>query len=946
LMDAVFSVNSQSGTPLRDALERAGDIYSCTISGRDCPVLPAPDGTCQQNFTLLFSDGYWNGAAGVSGDRDADGIDPWDGGIYADGRADTLADTAMYYYETDLHPTMTNRVVPTAKDRLARVTGTFADEERMHQHMKTFTIAFGIEGSVDPSTVPTVPTGTFTWPDPALSDAAKIDDMLHAAVNGRGEFLSATRPSFLRDAIQDAFDEFSDAQSSTSSASFNSTSLRQGTLLYRGFYDLEDSTGELTATAVDANGVLAATPTWSASDKLQPANTPAASRQLISFDPVNRAGIPFKFANLDPIPQFGLTSNELDWMRGVKTLEVANGGTLRDRETTKMLGDIVHSSPVFAGKPRGFNRDQAPYPTASGKLYSDFVETYKARKEVVWVGANDGMMHAFDAEFGDELYAYLPYQILDDSARYANRARELADPFYAHQYFVDLTPRINDVFMKPTTTAANRSWNTVLVGGLGSGGKGFFALNITDPGTAFSSEANAMQSVLWEFTEEDDTYPLTSAGQPLGGADGAITDPDGLPVKDLGYSMSLPTVAMSNAVNGGDNVWIALFGNGPNSTAGIAKLFVLTLEGGLNGWGDAGDFYKISTDRGVPITEPAELIGFPNGLGSPTAVDEDLNGTVDLVFAGDRLGNLYRFDMRSSDPTQWTAVHLFTAYHDDGGTRLIQPILNRPLVTPHPTKPGFLVTFGTGSYLTDDDASDTSIQSIYGIWDPGTGASSFTAIDDSKDDRLVQQTITNVVDDGVSPAQTRRVHSDNAVNYRAEEVGIPGVYGWYIDLDMQRAATTQSGALNDDTSGNAPPDAQFPGERAVRRFVVRNGNVITTTILPSTGKTSCFGTRPGSILLFDNATGGSANSPTIDFNTDGVIDEDDLVDYNGNLVAGGLLLNQNDLDGSLVDLSTLGGQGDTDFLFVSGGSDTVAYRIDDVEDNRTGRLSWSELQND
>ncbi|MFK7916405.1 MAG: hypothetical protein AB8B93_21005, partial [Pseudomonadales bacterium] len=167
-----------------------------------------------------------------------------------------------------------------------------------------------------------------------------------------------------------------------------------------------------------------------------------------------------------------------------------------------------------------------------------------------------------------------------------------------------------------------------------------------------------------------------------------------------------------------------------------------------------------------------------------------------------------------------------------------------------------------------------------------------------------------------------------------------------IDLDMPRAALTQSGSPNADTSGNAPPAAQFPGERAIRRFIIRNGNIITTTILPSTGDTSCFGTRPGSILLFDGLSGGSASSPTIDFNNDGVIDENDLVDDNGNQVAGGLLLNQDDLDGSLVDLSTLGGTGDSDFLFVSGGNDTVSFRIEDVNDPRTGRLSWSELQND
>ena len=160
---------------------------------------------------------------------------------------------------------------------------------------------------------------------------------------------------------------------------------------------------------------------------------------------------------------------------------------------------------------------------------------------------------------------------------------------------------------------------------------------------------------------------------------------------------------------------------------------------------------------------------------------------------------------------------------------------------------------------------------------------------------------------------------------------------------MPRAATTQSGAANPDSSGRNPPDAQFPGERAIRRLLFRDGTIITTTVLPSLDEFSCFGTRPGAILLFDAVTGGDPGRAVVDFNTDGVIDEDDMVDVAGELYAAGVLFDQQDLDGSLVDLSTLGGEGDTDFLFVSGGSDTVAYRIEDINDSRTGRLSWREL---
>jgi len=149
--------------------------------------------------------------------------------------------------------------------------------------------------------------------------------------------------------------------------------------------------------------------------------------------------------------------------------------------------------------------------------------------------------------------------------------------------------------------------------------------------------------------------------------------------------------------------------------------------------------------------------------------------------------------------------------------------------------------------------------------------------------------------------------------------------------------------VNTDASGQAPPAPQFPGEKAVRRLLLRNGSVITTTILPATDETSCLGVRPGSILLFNAIRGGDAIDPVIDFNTDGVVDQYDLIEVNGVRYSGGMLFDQNDLGGSLVDLSTLGGEGDIDFLFVSGGNDTISYRITGINDGRTGRLSWVEL---
>ncbi|MEM9743597.1 MAG: PilC/PilY family type IV pilus protein [Pseudomonadota bacterium] len=943
ILDTVFDVNSTGGTPLRRALQDAGDIYSCTRDGRDCPILPAPDGTCQQNFALLFSDGYWNGAAGVANNQDDDGPGPWDGGRYADTRADTLADTAMFYYENDIQPTMADNVAPTAKDKNGRVIGEFDPNERMHQHMKTFTIAFGILGTIDPDTVPTDPTEAFTWTDPTSNQEHKIDDMLHAAVNGRGEFLSASDPNRLRRVVEDAFEEFSNAQSSVSAAAFNSTSLRDGTFLFRGSYDLSDNTGELTATEVSVDGVVAATPLWSAADNLESTVILPENRRIVSYDRGAQDGIAFRFDQLSPEQQLVLNDLQLDWLRGERAQEIEQDGVFRDRRPDKILGDIVNSSPVFVAQPRAINRDQAPYPTASGELYSEFKAANDSREGIVYVGANDGMLHGFNAETGEERIAYVPNKLMDSSQRFAEELRELTDPFYSHRYYVDLTPRLNDAYISPTGSGT-KDWRTILIGGLGGGGKGYYALDVTNPND-YNSDGAAEDIVLWEFTDEDDSYPVDEDGNPLGGAVGAVTDPDGLPVKDLGYSYSLPTVAMSNVEDAdGENEWIAIFGNGQNSTSGIAKLYALFIDEGIDGW-DADDYVKIDTGYGVPVTEPAEWVGYPNGLGSPTAVDTDLNGTVDLVYAGDVFGNLFRFDLRSDDPDDWKAVLLFTATYTESGVDRRQAALQRPLVTPHPTKPGFLVIFGTGSYFTDEDASSDDIQSIYGIWDPVASDSPFTAAANSKATRLVEQTITNVVDDSVTPPQTRRIVSQTDVNYTTETTA-PGVYGWYIDLDMPRATTTLSGATNTDSTGNAPPAAQFPGERAIRRFVLRNGNVITTTVLPTTGEASCFGTRPGAILIFNAANGGNATSPVIDFNRDGVVDDSDLVEVAGSTYAGGLLLDQDELDGSLVDLSTLGGDGDTDFLFVSGGNDTTSFRIEELTDDRTGRLSWREIQQD
>jgi Tfp pilus tip-associated adhesin PilY1 len=950
LLDNIYSVESKSnGSPQRQLLDRAGATFACQ-HGSDCPALSEPAGLCQQNFALLMTDGYWSQGTGVSSNEDSDEAgNPYDGGRYSDSYSATLADTAMYWYKTDLYEDRDDLVPVGSRDVLGAPDGTFdSDTPLMHQHMKTYTIAFGVQGTIDEDDLPDDPTTAFNWPDPMNAPAYKIDDVMHAALNGRGQYLNASNPRQLQTALENAFLEFTQAASSTSSAAFNSTSLEEGTLLYRGFYDLRYNTGELTATRVNADGSLASTALWKASEELD--DKAPDDRVIVTFNPLEDEGVAFRYASLTEEQKVTLSEKQLGFLRGSRSDE-SPAGELREREEERgLLGDIVNSSPVFVGPPRSINRDQSPFPV--GDLYSDFAADSYDRTPLVYVGSNDGMLHGFHASTGEELFAYVPNKLIDGTLGYRNELSELTSPFYQHRMYVDLTPRLNDAYVRTPTHPSDKAWSTILMGGLGAGGKGFFALDVTNP-DLFDTESAARAAVMWEFTDEDDTYPVDSLGVPLGGAVGARVDALGNPIKDLGNALALPSIVMSNVDDGGSpsaKDWIAVFGNGPNATSGFAKLFVLFIDKGIDGWDD-GDFVKIDTGFGVPLS-PHALTGFPNALGTPSAVDADLNGTADLVYAGDRLGNLFRFDLRSDDPDDWHATRIFTASYNDGVTTTIQPILSQPLVIKHPSEQGFMVIFGTGSYVTKDDATNEDIQSIYGIWDR-LETNPATAADDTRTTRLVEQEMTNIFDNTVTPNVTRRVFMETeGIEYRAQNCSEtdctgdgdePGTYGWYVDLDMPRATESVTGAAVTDTAGREPPGPQYPGERAIRRFIVRNGNIITTTVLPALDEFSCFGTRPGAILVMSALNGGDIEEPLIDFNNDGVINAADLLELDGETYSAGLLLSQDDLGGQLVDLSTLGGTDGTDFLFVSGGSDTVAYLIEGVDDRRTGRLSWREL---
>jgi Tfp pilus tip-associated adhesin PilY1 len=964
LLDQIYEIDSNGGTPLRDSLDEAGRHFECrsgdsfgsnsNTSPGDaaCPIDPAPAGQCQQNFALLFTDGSWSGGNPPStGNEDGDDSSAFDGGIFADNRTDTLADVAMNYYERDLHPSLDDEVPTTARDRA------FADEDlaftdngtRTHQHMTTFTVGFGVTGFLDPETdIPGDYTDSVSWPNPFNNERAKIDDLFHAALNGRGDYLSAADSVLLEEQLTAAFDEFGSGTGAASAVAFNSQQLRQDTLVFRGFYNTKENTGDLVAQLIDIdNDTLVEPPEWSAAEALDA--KPPGNRVIITWDDVAERGIPFRHP--DDVAGDALNSDQtgtLDadmvrYLRGERSNERPLGRNFRERPFTEgLIGDIVNSTPVFVGPPNFILRDALDYPIDGNDLYSAFKTDNADRDGVVYVGANEGMLHAFASEDGEELFAYIPDKLINGTP-YANELFQITSPSYGHKFFNDNTPAINDIFFDPDG-GTGREWRTVLVGSLRAGGKGLYALDITDP-SDFTNETSAADQVLWEFTDNDDTYPTEpdpddpTSQIPVTDENGdTLLDLQGRPVKDLGYAFSVPTISMTNVPGAGSGTnqvgggqggqqfdspelkWAAVFGNGYNSTYGVAKLFVTFIEDGADGSWDDGDFVKLDTGFGVPASGEQNE-GLPNGLGTPRLIDLDSNGTADYAYAGDLLGNLFRFDLTADDPDSWTVTRIFKATY--GGTQ--QPITTQPIVTRNPQAEGVIVVFATGSFITEPDGTSTEIQSLYGIWDRFEN-NPVTASGDRS--LLVEQEITNLFDPDLGAL---RSISSNTVNYTVSG----GDRGWYVDLDAEKPEFETDGTtLNTDQAGN-DTGPQFPGERAIRNLQLRGGFVFVNTIIPR-DDSSCERSPGGFALAMNPVTGGAGGlnaDSAFDLDNDGDFDSDDL------------------LDGSIIGGLRFDDAVPTDSAFIGTKRFTqLSDRTVDIKETntgfgaKTGRLSWRELE--
>lgn len=727
LLGKLYLTSPANGTPLRQRLKDTGDYFETGAfygNSGTSPILSASEGgACQVNSTVLMTDGFYNDSSPNIGNVDGN-----NGAPYADNHSNTLADVAMYYYERDLSGTLANQVPTRSTDAAT------------HQHLNTYAIAFGLTGSLNPATTD-INAPNFAWPDPtdANAGAARIDDLWHATINGRGRYFTARDPAAVSTAFNSAIADITSRGGSASAVALTAGSLNANTTMFTTRFIPARWSGDLVAEKIGANGLPEST-LWRAAAKLDGLSNPG-SRKLITYQPEQQTGISFEWQNLSESQKAALHAGDdlgearLNYLRGARELE----GT-QFRQRSSRLGDIINSRPVYVGAPNLFLPDTTIFPD-----YSTFRNNHLNRPGIVYVGANDGMLHGFRADTGAEVLGYIP------SAVYAN-LHELTSPAYSHRYFADGSPTVADAFFTKKGDTESK-WHTVLAGAPGAGGRSLFALDITnpDPLTYFSG-TSSQQLALWEFTSADDA--------------------------DLGYVTGKPVIALTNARDGKDRPrWAVIIGNGYNSDTGVAKLFVLFLDADLsNGWTANEDYIEISTFSGSDTNK--------NGLSAPAVVDTDGDGIVDRAYAGDLEGNMWAFDLSATSGNSWGVAHngsaLFIARNAAGA---VQPITARPAVARHPSQPrtdsnapNLMVFFGTGQYLAQGDLSTKTTQSFYGVWDGGKS----TSISRSE---LMEQTIQTLTNN----TPKVRITSNNAVPYGSAIE--QRRYGWYIDLDSANAAT-------------------------------------------------------------------------------------------------------------------------------------------------------------
>lgn len=889
-----------SGTPLRQSLFDVGTYFSRADNRGPWGNTPGTDDNsehlqCRASYTIMMTDGYWSGTLSNSVGNVDGSAGPVISGPnndnyqyqpvppFSDSFSNTFADVAMHFWNRDLRPNLPNRVPTSNLD------------PSFWQNMVTFSIGLGVTGSIDPEDAfQAISTNSaIDWPEPepaglSVYNISKIDDLLHAAVNSRGGFFSASDPDDFTKRMGAVLSNISDRSSSASSVALNSGSISSESRVFQARFSSGDWSGQLLAFPISSSDGTLLPLEWDARDFIPAAN----NRTIITYDGSN--GQPFRWSEINSDQQALLLDDPkiLDYLRGDQSFELNNGGEFRNRNF--LLGDIVNSAPTFVGAPSQRYPDNWGAGAAENNSpYSAFREANKTRMPVVYVGANDGMLHAFNANTGAELFGYVPSTVY-------NNLKDLTDPNYTHRYYVDGSPTVVDAFV-------DGSWKTILVSGLGAGGQGVFALDVTNPAAFLTEGPSATSKVLWEFTDEDD--------------------------RDMGYTYGQPSIIR---LQNGD--WAALFSGGYNntfdnnqdgdnstdSTTGNATLYLVNLA-------DGNLIRKFDTRVGT--NEDPTSNNRPNGLASPAAIDVNGDFIADKIYAGDLFGNIWKIDISAKNTNSWGFAFgsnnnpqpLYNAcFGNECSGANIQPITTRPQVVRHPTANGFLVLFGTGKYFEvgDNKTTDEVTQSFYAIWDK-------EAASERPDNRL-----------DLKQREILQEISQNGSDFRVTSGGIgteidwQSDLGWYVDLQTPNAATNL-------------------GERQVSNAIVRNGRIIFTTLLPSDDPCEFGGS--GWLMEFDLNSGARLEYSVFDINEDGTFDSADFLciencdlDADGNPDPDRVLVPASGKKSEVGIIPTpsiaseAGGQ--REYKYTSGSSGEIEVIVENPGPGFEGRQSWRQLE--
>ena len=542
----------------------------------------------------------------------------------------------------------------------------------------------------------TVPTGYSYTNTTALPTASwhTTNDTLSTNNLRPDNYYSGGQPDLMKTGLEAAFAAIA-SKIKAYTTSF-STSLPQvvqaGNASYSSLYDASSWTGEIIASdlSFDAStGAPSLTEKWKFTDKLatQLAGTGWQTNRRIAtwsgsageqFCTGTGCTLPITAAQLsalDPSYVSGVDSaNYLNYLRGDTTNERAStaaGSTKAYRTRAKLLGDIVGSKARPVGPPA------YPFSDAANPGYSAFKATWAGRPTVVYVGANDGMMHAIHGDLttgGTELFAYVPSALFQgpNGTPSVDGLASLGNPSFSHHFLVNATPNVYDVdFARTAGASGSADWHSILIGGLGKGGRSYYAIDVTDPvGMAAGGEATVAGKVLWEFTDTD-----------------------------LGYTYGDPIVVKTAKYG-----WVVIIPSGYNNTDGQGHLLIINPKTGAL-------LEKVSTGAGSPTNSAG--LAFANAF-----VLDSSDGTIDAVYAGDLLGNLWRWDVTPTAGAYPAPLKMATLTTSGGSA---QPVTSRPMIEVHPTLKKRFVLVGTGRLLDTTDIANTQGQSFYAIVD-GTNA--------------------------------------------------------------------------------------------------------------------------------------------------------------------------------------------------------------------------------